>query len=151
MHTTMTQPTEQVELSCRLRVPATSQYAPLLRYLRDHPYKSIHTSLLDAAIAFYLPQSLIEGSASAEVLQNAGRQSIAALLAQMTLIAVQVNADLPDGQQIHIPFNDWEASQSTLAQSEPMPIEREEPVSDSDPPLINPFNFANFNSSGSAL
>ena len=149
----MIQAMEQVELSCRLRVPATSQYAHLLRYLKDHPYKSIHTSLLDAAIAFYLPQALIEASASPEALQSAGRQSISALLAQITLIALQVNAYLPDGQQLQIPFNDWETSQSTLTQSEArsMPIEREEQISDPNPSLINPFDFANFNSSGAAV
>lgn len=137
---------EQVELSCRLRVPATSQYAYLVRYLKEHPYKSIHTFLLDAATAFYLPQAFIEGSTSTEALHNAGRLSISALLAQVTLIAVQVNACLPDGQQLQIPLYEWETGQSTVARSDA--IDRAE--SRTATSLFNPFDFADFNASGQA-
>jgi hypothetical protein len=137
---------EQVELSCRLRVPATSQYAHLIRYLKEHPYKSIHTFLLDAAIAFYLPQAFIEGSASTESLQNAGRLSISALLAQVTLIAVQVNACLPDGQKLQTPLCDWETGQSTFVQ--PDAIDHAEFRTATS--FFNPFDFADFNASGQA-
>jgi hypothetical protein len=143
----MTDTVRQVELSCRLRVPVTSQCADLLHYLKEHPYKSIHTFLLDAATAFYLPQALIEVSASTEALQSAGRQSISALLAQVTLIAVQVNDCLPDGQQIQIPLNDLEIGQSTTAQLDLG--DRSEPLIAASH-LFNPFDFADLNSSGQA-
>ncbi|MGG6268859.1 hypothetical protein ACQ4M3_28990 [Leptolyngbya sp. AN03gr2] len=136
---------EQVELSCRLRVPATSQYAYLIRYLKEHPYKSIHTFLLDAATAFYLPQAFIGGSTSTEALQNAGRLSISALLAQVTLIAVQVNACLPDGQQLQIPLYDRETGQSTVDQTAIDVAESRTATS-----LFNPFDFADFNASEQA-
>lgn len=143
----MITPIEQVELSCRLRVPATSPYADLIRYLRAHPYKSIQTLLLDAAIAFYLPQALLEVSASTEVLQSSSRQALSALLAQVTLIAVQVNAHLPDGQQLQIPLQDWKTDELAVTQSNTIATvsDLDEPLA-SVPVLVNPFDFTDVHS-----
>jgi hypothetical protein len=139
---------EQVELSCRFRVPKASQYAHLLRYLKEHPYKSIHTSLLDAATAFYLPHALIEGSAPSEILQAAGEQSISTLIAQATLITVHLNVCLPREYQLQMPLNFWKTLEVASPDNAIATQIAEEIVPASEmSPLVNPFNFANYSSS----
>lgn len=137
----MTASSDLAELSCRLRVPATSVYAHLLRYLKEHPYHTISDFLLDAATAFYLPLSLMEPSIasaiSPEDLHIYGCQAVSVLTAQSALITSRLNAQLPTSLQIQV-------SLATLNQ---VPIaNKEDAVQATTLPdkLVNPFSNANF-------
>lgn len=143
----MAHSSEQVELSCRFRVPTASRYAHLLRYLKAHPYKSVHTFLLDAAGAFYLPHALIEVAASPEVLQAAGEQSTSALLAQATLITVHLNACLPLEYKLQTPLNLWRTLGTSNSSDEvSAPASNIDSLNNIATPMMNPFNFADCNS-----
>jgi hypothetical protein len=137
----MTSSSELAELSCRLRVPVTSIYAHLLRYLKEHPYHTISDFLLDAATAFYLPLSLMEPSiasaVSLEDLHIYGCQAVSSLTAQSALITSRLNAQLPTSLQIQV-------SLATLNQA---PIANKEDAVQATPlpsKLLNPFSNANF-------
>ena len=137
----MTASSELAELSCRLRVPATSVYAHLLRYLKEHPYHTISDFLLDAATAFYLPLSLMEPSIAAatspEDLHIYGCQAISALTAQSALITSRLNTQLPTSLQIQV----------SLTALNQVPIANKEDVAQTvtvPDKLLNPFSHANF-------
>lgn len=137
----MTSSSELAELSCRLRVPATSVYAHLLRYLKEHPYHTISDFLLDAATAFYLPLSLMEPSiASAippEELHIYGCQAVSALTAQSALITSRLNTQLPTSLQIHTSLTT--SNQNTTESKEDVVQAATLPDK-----LFNPFSNANF-------
>jgi len=132
---------ELAELSCRLRVPATSVYAHLLRYLKEHPYHTISDFLLDAATAFYLPLSLMEPSIasaiSPEDLNIYGCQAVSALTAQSALITSRLNTQLPTSLQIQT---------SLTALNQTSTANKEDVVQATTLPnkLLNPFSNANF-------
>lgn len=140
----MTASSDLVEISCRLRIPATSVYAHLLRYLKEHPYHTISDFLLDAATAFYLPLSLLEPSLAPaiapEELHHYGCQAVSTLTAQSALLTSRLNAQLPPSLQIQI---------SLAAFKEALPhsiVAGEDAVQSVPPPekLLNPFSHANF-------
>lgn len=140
----MTASSDLVELSCRLRVPATSVYAHLLRYLKEHPYHTISDFLLDAATAFYLPLSLMEPALvptiAPEDLHRYGCQAVSTLTAQSALLTSRLNAQLPSSLQMHMSLaarthalpHSIAAGEDTV-QSAPLPEK-----------LLNPFSHANF-------
>lgn len=140
----MTASSDLVELSCRLRVPATSVYAHLLRYVKEHPYHTISDFLLDAATAFYLPLSLMEPSLvpaiSSEELHRYGCQAVSTLTAQSALLTSRLNAQLPPALQMQMSLAAYKqalphsiAAGEDAVQSVPLPEK-----------LLNPFNHANF-------
>jgi hypothetical protein len=132
---------ELAELSCRLRVPATSIYAHLLRYLKEHPYHTISDFLLDAATAFYLPLSLVEPSISSAIspedLHIYGCQAVSTLTAQSALITSRLNPQLPTSLQIQVSLTTLNqastANKEDVAQAVTVPDK-----------LLNPFSNANF-------
>jgi hypothetical protein len=137
----MTSSSELAELSCRLRVPATSIYAHLLRYLKEHPYHTISDFLLDAATAFYLPLSLMEPSIASAIspddLHIYGCQAISALTAQSALITSRLNTQLPTSLQIQLPLT--ALNQAPIANKE----DAVQAIALPDK-LLNPFSNANF-------
>jgi hypothetical protein len=135
---------ELAELSCRLRVPAGSVYASLLRYLKEHPYHTISDFLLDAAAAFYLPLSLLESSnvaaISTEELHRYGCQSVSSLTAQTALIISRLNSQFPASLQIQTQLEESPMQLMIPAQE----AETTHLAKSSSGSLLNPFSTANF-------